>query len=215
MSLAEKLAKLHTTPAPVPQGFSKPMFGFPVTTCCGDTPQDNSFKESWADFYANNRLRFILRRSELSNGKDAELHKLVETTASVVVPRLLADDHLNNGQRVTPVVVHGDLWRGNASRASIGDGGDVQDFVYDPSACYAHSEYELGIMQLFGGFDGTFMKKYHELCPKTEPVAEYEDRIMLYELYVFPLECNFIVSEPADNEKVSPTESPRSYASRL
>ena len=30
MSLAAKLAKLHTTAAPVPEGFSKPVFGFPV-----------------------------------------------------------------------------------------------------------------------------------------------------------------------------------------
>jgi fructosamine-3-kinase len=160
------------------------MFGFPVTTCCGDTPQDNSFKESWPDFYANNRLRFILHRSEISNGKDAELHKLVEATASTVVPRLLGDDHLNNGQGVTPVVVHGDLWSGNASRGSIGSNGDVEDVVYDPSACYAHSEYELGIMKMFGGFSGSFLREYHQLCPKTEPVNEYEDRVALYKLYV-------------------------------
>ena len=30
MSLAAKLAKLHTTAAPVPEGYSKPVFGFPV-----------------------------------------------------------------------------------------------------------------------------------------------------------------------------------------
>lgn len=30
MSLAAKLAKLHTTPAPVPEGYLKPVFGFPV-----------------------------------------------------------------------------------------------------------------------------------------------------------------------------------------
>ena len=30
MSLAAKLAKLHITPAPVPEGFLKPVFGFPV-----------------------------------------------------------------------------------------------------------------------------------------------------------------------------------------
>lgn len=30
MSLAAKLAKLHTTAAPIPEGFSKPVFGFPV-----------------------------------------------------------------------------------------------------------------------------------------------------------------------------------------
>jgi protein-ribulosamine 3-kinase len=158
------------------------MFGFPVTTCCGDTPQENSYNESWAIFYANNRLRFILRRSEAANGQDAELHELVEATASQVVPRLLGDDHLNNGEGVTPVVVHGDLWSGNASRGSIGSEGDVQDVVYDPSACYAHSEFELGIMKMFGGFGGSFLKEYHILVPRTEPVDEYEDRVALYEL---------------------------------
>ncbi|QDS68231.1 hypothetical protein FKW77_010594 [Venturia effusa] len=182
-SLAQKLAKLHTTPAPIPEGYSKPVFGFPSTTCCGDTPQDNSYKESWADFYANNRLRFILGRSEKSNGKDAELANLVEKTASSVVPRLIGDDHLNNGKRIRPVVVHGDLWSGNANRGIIGGEGEAQDVVYDSSACYAHSEFELGIMKMFGGFGGPFLKEYHSLCPKTEPVDEYEDRVALYELY--------------------------------
>jgi len=160
------------------------MFGFPATTCCGDTPQDNSFKGSWADFYANNRLRFILRRAEKSNGMDKELHNFVETTASKVVPRLIGDDHLNNGKGVTPVVVHGDLWSGNASVGTIGaKGGDAEAVVYDSSACYAHNEYELGIMNMFGGFGGSFLNEYHELCPKTEPVEEYGDRVKLYELY--------------------------------
>ncbi|KAF2790388.1 Ketosamine-3-kinase [Melanomma pulvis-pyrius CBS 109.77] len=183
-SLATKLAQLHTTPAPIPDGYDKPMFGFPVTTCCGDTPQENGYKSSWAEFYAENRLRFILRRAEKSNGSDKELHNLVETTASKVVPRLLSHEHLNGGKGITPVVVHGDLWSGNASVGIIGTkGGDAEDVVYDSSACYAHSEYELGIMKMFGGFGGSFLKEYHELCPKTEPVGEYEDRVKLYELY--------------------------------
>ncbi|KAK7537109.1 Fructosamine/Ketosamine-3-kinase [Phyllosticta citribraziliensis] len=182
-SLASKLAKLHTTPAPVPEGYDKPMFGFPVTTCCGDTPQDNSYKESWADFYAENRLRFILRQSERSNGKDKELHDLVEATASRVVPRLLGDDHLNGGKGVTPVVVHGDLWSGNASVGKIDGQSEAEEVVFDSSACYAHSEFELGIMRMFGGFGSSFMAEYHQHCPKTEPVEEYEDRVKLYELY--------------------------------
>jgi len=160
------------------------MFGFPVTTCCGDTPQDNTWTSSWPDFYANNRLRFILRRSEASNGADAELHTLVEKTASAVVPRLLGDGHLGGTQGIRPVPIHGDLWSGNASRGLIGGGdGQPEDVVYDSSACYAHSEFELGIMRMFGGFGAGFLKEYHELCPKTEPVGEYEDRVRLYELY--------------------------------
>ena len=38
-------------------------------------------------------------------------------------------------------------------------------------------------MKMFGGFGASFLKEYHELCPKTEPVEEYEDRVKLYELY--------------------------------
>ncbi|KAA8615004.1 phosphatidylinositol-4-phosphate 5-kinase fab1 PtdIns 4 P-5-kinase [Pyrenophora tritici-repentis] len=183
-SLAAKLAKLHTTPAPNPEGYDKPMFGFPATTCCGDTPQDNSYKESWADFYAENRLRFIVRYAEQRGRRDGEVRKLVERTASEVVPRLIGDAHLNNGKGVTPVVVHGDLWSGNASVGVIGsDKGEPEDVVYDSSACYAHSEFELGIMKMFGGFGGSFLKEYHEICPKTEPVEEYADRVKLYELY--------------------------------
>ncbi|GAB7339749.1 hypothetical protein MBLNU457_6311t2 [Dothideomycetes sp. NU457] len=184
-SLAQKLAKLHTTPAPTPPGHEKPMFGFPATTCCGDTPQDNTFTSSWATFYAEHRLRFILARSEKSNGSDKELSGLVNRTADEVVPRLIGDEHLNGGKGVVPVVIHGDLWSGNAGRGRLPSmkEGESEDVVFDPSACYAHNEFELGIMKMFGGFGGGFLDEYHSLCPRTEPQGEYSDRIALYELY--------------------------------
>jgi protein-ribulosamine 3-kinase len=187
-SLAQKMARLHTTPAPIPEGHDKPMFGFPVKTCCADTPQSNAFTTSWADFYANRRLRFILDRSQKANGSDDELAGLVEETASTVVPRLLRDGHLGGDLGIKPVVVHGDLWSGNSGRGTIMDGGEeeargLQDVVYDPSASFCHGEYELGIMKMFGGFGSTFFKEYHDVCPRTEPVDEYDDRISLYELY--------------------------------
>ena len=148
LSLAQKLAKLHSTPAPVPDGGDKPTFGFPVTTCCGDTAQDNSFKERWATFYAENRLRGVLAAAERNNGRDATLARLVEQIATRVVPRLLGDDVLRDGRTgepVMPVVVHGDLWSGNHGRGSIGGGG-VEEVVFDPSSAWAHSEFEFGIV---------------------------------------------------------------------
>ncbi|KAL1866425.1 hypothetical protein VTK73DRAFT_4730 [Phialemonium thermophilum] len=183
LSLAAKLAKLHTTPAPVPEGFDRPMFGFPVATCCGSTVQDNSWRSSWADFYADNRLRAILRASERSNGPDAELSATVERVAAQVVPRLLGDGHLGGRDGIVPVVVHGDLWSGNHGRGRIAGQGGVEEVVYDPSCVYGHSEYELGIMRMFGGFGSSFWREYEKLVPKTEPKEEWEDRLALYELY--------------------------------
>jgi fructosamine-3-kinase len=178
-SLAQKLARLHTTPAPVPDGEDRAMFGFPVPTCCGSTVQENSFRESWADFYADNRLRSILRAAVARNGENEEFANVVERIASEVVPRLLGDGHL---KAVRPVVVHGDLWSGNHGRGRIAGRGGVEEVVYDPSCVYGHSEYELGIMRMFGGYDGTFWTEYDKLVPKSEPVDEWEDRIALYEL---------------------------------
>lgn len=188
-SLAYRLRKLHTTPAPVDPATGRSRYGFPVPTFCGDTRQSNTFYDSWADFYANERLLTILSSSEKRNGRDAGLRDLVEKTARIIVPRLLGDEHLGydsrgEGEGIQPVVVHGDLWSGNTDWGRIfGDEDEkVGDVVYDPSACYAHSEFELGIMGMFGGFGGKFFEDYHRAVPRTEPVEEYEDRIRLYEL---------------------------------
>ncbi|KAK7980695.1 fructosamine-3-kinase [Apiospora arundinis] len=179
-SLAQKLGKLHTTAAPIPEGYDQPMFGFPVTTCCGSTPQDNSWKASWAEFYADNRLRGILKAGVQANGADKELAAAVEKTASVVVPRLLGDDHLKG---VRPVIIHGDLWSGNHGRGRIDGQGGAEEVVFDASAVYGHSEYEIGDMKMFGGFNSAFWTEYLKIVPKAEPKEEWDDRVALYELY--------------------------------
>ncbi|KAF3483520.1 phosphotransferase family protein [Arthroderma uncinatum] len=219
-SLAVRLGKLHSIPAPSPptreevqqaaktdfrlngpegDGEDKtPQFGFPVPTFCGNVKQANQFRRSWADFYANQRLRTVLAEAEKRNHQDKALRNLVERAADEVVPRLLGDGHLGfdkkgKGTPVVPVIVHGDLWSGNTDVGKICrapqeqdscQDEEVGDVVYDPSSCYAHSEFELGIMQMFGGFSGQFYKDYHHIVPKTEPVEEYQDRIDLYELSV-------------------------------
>jgi len=194
LSLAAKLAKLHTTPAPVPAGYDRPMFGFPVPTCCGATEQDNERRASWADFYADNRLRAVLAAGVRRHGTDAGLAVAVEATVDRVVPRLLGGGEGGGGGLqgavdaavpapvVVPVVVHGDLWSGNHGRARMAGRGGAEEVVYDPSACYGHSEYDLGIMRMFGGFGAAFWREYAELVPQAEPREEWEDRIALYEL---------------------------------
>ena len=158
------------------------MYGFPVTTFCGSTPQTNSYKSSWADFYAENRLIAISKIIQSTQGSDEELKILIDRTVAIIVPRLLSPGHLGGVAGIYPVLVHGDLWSGNSTRGRIAGKGEVEEVIFDPSSCYAHSEYELGIMRMFGGFGKKFFEEYHQLVPKTDPKEEYEDRIELYEL---------------------------------
>ncbi|KAK5087787.1 hypothetical protein LTS08_008111 [Lithohypha guttulata] len=183
LSLATKLAQLHNTP--IPEEFQDKGFGFPVSTCCGDTIQDNSWKPSWATFFAENRLRHILKSGEKNNGKDAALRQVVEDVCEKVVPRLLRNGHLGGSSGIQPRVVHGDLWSGNKGRGSFAGRKDTatEEIVFDPSAAYSHHEFDHGIMNMFGGFGTSFWKEYFQHCPKTEPAEEYEDRVRLYEAY--------------------------------
>lgn len=180
LSLAQKLARLHTTPAPTPEGHDRPMFGFPVPTCCGPTRQDNSWRDTWAGFYADNRIRAIGRECVRSNGHDGEFEGAVEAVAGRVVPRLVGDGTVEG---ITPVVVHGDLWSGNHGVGVIAGQGGTEEVVFDSSAVYGHSEYELGVMRMFGGFGSSFWREYEKLVPRAEPKDEWEDRVALYELY--------------------------------
>ena len=182
LSLAQKFAKLHSSAAPVPLELRRPVFGFFVTTCVGSTPQDNSWSHSWPDFFAQNRLRVVGKLVEKNHGVDAELTTLLDRTVEEVVPRLLRNGHLGGMEGVQPSLVHGDLWSGNKGRGRVGGKGAIEDVIFDPSSCYAHSEYELGIMRMFGGFSVGFFNEYHRLIQKTEPKEEYDDRLALYKL---------------------------------
>lgn len=183
LSFAAKLAKLHTTPAPIPEGYSEPMFGFLHPTCCGATVQENDWEATWPVFFAKHRIGTMRARAE-KRGMRPEKSKVLEQLEKKVVPRLLGAV-----KDVQPVVVHGDLWSGNHSRAAVkkdGRDGDedmvMEEMVFDPSCVYGHSEYELGIMHMFGGFGSSFWKEYESLVPKAEPVDEWADRIELYEM---------------------------------
>lgn len=127
---------------------------------------------------------------------DTELYCLLERVIKEVVPRLLRDGHLGGSDGIQPALVHGDLWSGNHARgivtavtatadndrSSSGGSGMQEDMVFDAGSCYAHSEYELGIMRQFGGFSAGLFHEYHRLVPKTEPRSDYGARLKLYQL---------------------------------
>ncbi|XP_063077077.1 ketosamine-3-kinase [Engraulis encrasicolus] len=141
-------------------------FGFDVPTCCGYLPQNNEWQEDWVSFYAQQRLGHQLSMVEKSNG-DREARELW-SQLQLKIPQLF------DGVTVVPALVHGDLWGGNVAECSEGP------IIFDPASFYSHSEYELGIAGMFGGFNKSFYTGYHNRIPKG---PGFEKRQQLYQLF--------------------------------
>jgi protein-ribulosamine 3-kinase len=145
---------------------SSPAFGFPVTTYCGPTPQDNTTSDSWVDFYGERRLRPLVRLLEEERGLRPSDRQVLERLAGRL-SELLPDDPPAS-------LIHGDLWSGNVLSTAAGPG------IVDPACAYADREMEFGITTLFGGFSSRFFDAYEEAWPLP---AGWRGRNALYQLY--------------------------------
>ncbi|ODV90105.1 hypothetical protein CANCADRAFT_31163 [Tortispora caseinolytica NRRL Y-17796] len=168
--MAKMLAKLHSTQL-------SDTFGLPDsrTTYCGPTPQPNPPTTSWTDFYATHRLKYILDLNQKEGHWDSQFSQLAHKTVNTVIPTLL------NPLDIKPSLVHGDLWAGNAAYIQVSN--ELEPVIFDPSCTFAHNEYELALMKMFGGFSATVFDEYHKIIPKSHPESQYADRLALYELY--------------------------------
>lgn len=75
---------------------------------------------------------------------------------------------------IVPALLHGDLWGGNVAEDSSGP------VIFDPASFYGHSEYELAIAGMFGGFSRSFYSAYHSEIPRA---PGFEKRLQLYQLF--------------------------------
>jgi fructosamine-3-kinase len=80
-----------------------------------------------------------------------------------------------NGHGPMPVLVHGDLWSGNAALLHSGDAA-----LFDPASYWADREVDLAMAELFGGFPAAFFAGYEAEWPLP---AGYRERRRLYNLY--------------------------------
>jgi len=195
VSFCEKLARLHSSHTS-PEG----KFGFHCTTYNGNLPQDNTWFGSWEKFF-DNGLRHVLKVREERAGPNAELDVLLSVLFDKVIPRLLRPLE-TGGRKITPALVHGDLWCGNAG---IIDEDTEEGIVYDPSSFWAHNECitpppplsasegeqrltrrtidELGNWRPERNkFTSLYFQTYHSHIPKSQPEEDYEDRNALYAL---------------------------------
>ncbi len=157
---AELLAALH--------GIAAPRYGFERDTLIGPLAQPNPWTESWADFFAEQRLLHFGRIALEAGHLPAETLRLLERLCGRL-PDLI-------GEAAPPSLIHGDVWGGNV----LVRGGRIAAFV-DPAIHFADAEVELAFSTLFGTFGEPFFRRYGELRPLRP--GFFEARRDLYNLY--------------------------------
>jgi protein-ribulosamine 3-kinase len=125
------VAQLHQLSRSVPRHGK---FGFHITTYNGILAQDNTWTDTWEEFYIRGVRRMLALEEEV-RGHSQELQDLSKLFLEKVVPRLLRPME-TGGRTVEPVLIHGDLWIGNVSTQR--DTGDP--LVFDASAFWGHNE---------------------------------------------------------------------------
>jgi protein-ribulosamine 3-kinase len=156
-----RLAQLHLAT-------KNDQFGFEKDNYLGTTKQINSWQDNWLDFWREQRLGVQLKLFSSKTNKDDPLLKAGER----LIDKL---DLLIGDINESAVLLHGDLWSGNAAANERGE-----PVIFDPASYYGHREAEIGMMRLFGGFGSRCEAAYTEVWPLEDGA---ERRINLYRLY--------------------------------
>lgn len=159
VALGRGLAALHRTGAPG--------FGHRRDNVCGRVAQRNEARATWAEFYGEQRLLALARRTRDEGSLDRDTMRSIESLVARL-PDLC-------GPIEPPARLHGDLWSGNAIHDATG-----APVLVDPAVYGGHREVDLAMMRLFGGFSPRCFAAYDECFPLADGVA---DRVALYQLY--------------------------------
>lgn len=152
------LAALHQAGAPT--------FGRDDRRPTGSRGLPNEPCETWADFYATQRLLPLARLAQNTRSLPGNAIRALETIAGRLVEL--------GGEPEPPARLHGDLWAGNRLVGLEGT-----NWLIDPAAHGGHREFDLAMMQLFGGFGAEAFSAYAEVFPLD---GGWRDRVALHQL---------------------------------
>jgi fructosamine-3-kinase len=159
--LGRGLALLHAAGAPE-FGHSSPMRIGPLLVSNEPLP-------GWPSFYAERRLRPLLR--------EAAARGSISSSGAAAVERVCERIDDLAGPPEPPARLHGDLWSGNVLW-----GADGRPWLVDPASYGGHREVDLAMLALFGSPGRRFYDAYEDVRPLA---AGHEERVALYQL--FPL----------------------------
>ncbi len=157
--LGEQLAAMHSV--------THEQHGWSRDNYIGSTPQLNTRRDDWAEFWREYRLKPQLKMAQAAGHGSRLLDKgerLLETV-----------NQLMDGHQPAASLLHGDLWAGNKAFTT-----DGQAVIFDPASYYGDSETDIAMSELFGGFGPDFYSAYQTHSPLPDG---YRLRRDLYNLY--------------------------------
>lgn len=157
------LARLH--------GAGGPTFGAAADGFIATLRLDNRAASSWPEFYAEQRLRPLVREARNRNAIDRD--------QAMVIEALLARIALICGPVEPPSRIHGDLWAGN-----LHWGADGAVWLVDAASAHdGHRETDLAMLHLFGAPHlDDIVGAYQDESPLADG---WRERVPLHQL--FPL----------------------------
>lgn len=154
--MGKALAQLH-------KNTSHGQFGWQYDNYIGSTVQPNIWQSNWREFFAEQRIGWQLQLLKEKAICFGDINHIITR----------CHDALLN-HKVSPCLVHGDLWRGNLGFANN------QPIIYDPACYYGDREVDIAMTELFGPLPINFYQSYNDVYPL--PVG-YEKRKQVYNFY--------------------------------
>jgi fructosamine-3-kinase len=157
-TLGRGLATIHQAGAP--------QFGGERELRLGAAELPNEPLPTWAEFYAERRLRPLAAQARDRGALTPEGAQAIERVCERI-------DELA-GPPEPPARLHGDLWSGNVLWDTRGE-----PWLIDPAAYGGHREIDLAMLNLFGAPGPAFLAAYEEIAPLADG---HEERVELYQL---------------------------------
>jgi fructosamine-3-kinase len=156
------LAELHQQ--------QRPFFGWAEDNFIGSLQQHNQQHPSWHLFYRECRIMPLVK--DLFNAGAFSKQDLASA-------ELFCEKIEQLFPLEPPALLHGDLWSGNYMITGSGYAA-----IFDPAVYYGHREMDIGMTNLFGGFDRQFYNAYNEAYPLEKGWQQRFPFTQLYPLLV-------------------------------
>lgn len=145
---------------------NKDTFGLNHDNYIGSLKQINKSKDSWIDFYVENRILYLIEIAidkGLMEYKSANKIESLSKKIESIVPKK------------KPSLLHGDLWSGNLISDLEGN-----PTLIDPAVYFGHSDIDWAMLHLFGNPPNHAIDSYNEIIPID---YNWKDSLEIHQLY--------------------------------